>query len=1125
MFSLTYQGKYGVEVLSSAGKDPLKPQLKLAKANGTVIREYDRTTRGYVFAMEKPSTITCIQCPASTRQSLGLTQKYLILQIKPILNNDFSFQISFLGNDNLRRRLHFSSKFKKIDFSNDLSAQLPINIDRFEGKWGNIILDMDDLANNCFRDATYASIDSVIIHPSCRMRKIFTLPTYNDNINSVPTNFEFLKGTIKAENKVYNTEEVLQQIQQQQQQLQQSQNDKENYNSTTPIKGNLSVHGTSSFGRGLKNNNKNKTNNNGSDSTGPKRRQRSWGAPSGVINTPKVNANPIPVIEEASLNSTNSATSDVNGGGSCFDAAPTAIRTPRPHLMHYDESPFKRTARKHQQKLETKKNAGREYLSRADDGGDSAGNADRESCILQEEEVKEKISIVRDEAGVRIETEINSKECELEKLPSPMLSRSVDMSQVRLSPVPVVASQTKSKMNANQMASRFAAIEISPSTSLNAPSADCDLSVPPSNSGVTTKAAVSPSAIKMNAYEISQRSHRLSVDSSCDMNSNEKERDPAAYCDFDMGRLRYSRQSHSGLIHDEILNHNHNHSENHHDNDIEMDLSHISHAASESDRSEDIPLTASIQNRYNSNTNTSANNGIIATATSTSASFHLDLEQELGRHYDRDDYDLRDQERLLEASLSEIETSGEADGLDISNNSINRHNNSDQYYQRGNNNNHATTAHSAELDDEVLMHLAARSHTLYQQQQQQPLSVSEQQHGIQSDSEIEFERQEEDCDIYSDSDSDIDIASDLPQPISSSINENEGNNMMRSSRGHGVGYTSMEKRNEDALLDSRVFGADWHLDFSFQKVSSSGRINSSRDIETERERDGDLDGDIETNEGLPYDPVAAAAAMAERMDKELDKDMVHAEEEHNAKYDYNNNHYNNTNAYDLYDIKETSMSTSNIWDRTDIELTSPASVSSGSPSGALGLSGMSLHHHQASPSYSSYSKENFGANVSNGSRSNSNSSSSSSSSSSSNIRPQTSSGSNSRSYKKTTTTSSSGRRPKSAANKDDLLDTPALDVHGLKIMKSIESRVQEQQKHAEKYVKGEILRKDPHLSVLYDDYNHNNHSNYNDSHSTSQKLSPTRMSHGTGLNTLSDIERALQQEENDFLMEYGDLSL
>ena len=95
-------------------------------------------------------------------------------------------------------------------------------------------------------------------------------------------------------------------MRQQQQRQQQSQNEKENCNSTTPIKGNLSVNGTSSFGGGL---NKNTPN---SKSAVPKRRQRSWGAPSGVINTPKSGTSVPIATEENSINSHNSIPLDNN---------------------------------------------------------------------------------------------------------------------------------------------------------------------------------------------------------------------------------------------------------------------------------------------------------------------------------------------------------------------------------------------------------------------------------------------------------------------------------------------------------------------------------------------------------------------------------------------------------------------------------------------------------------------------------------------------------------------------------------------------------------------------------------------------------------------------------------------
>ena len=85
-------------------------------------------------------------------------------------------------------------------------------------------------------------------------------------------------------------------------------------------------------------------------------------------------------------------------------------------------------------------------------------------------------------------------------------------------------------------------------------------------------------------------------------------------------------------------------------------------------------------------------------------------------------------------------------------------------------------------------------------------------------------------------------------------------------------------------------------------------------------------------------------------------------------------------------------------------------------------------------------------------------------------------------------------------------------------MKDIESRVHKKQSNVPVDVQDKFLKEKQTLSILSSTHDDSNDIN-------SPRLSPTRMSRNTGLNTLSDIEKVLQQEENDFLMEYGDLSL
>merc|ERR1711871_1810936 len=224
----------------------------------------------------------------------------------------------------------------------------------------------------------------------------------------------------------------------------------------------------------------------------------------------------------------------------------------------------KRTARKHKQSIQLKKHAGCEYLSRLH--GDDEIHT--EIVDLQDEE-QSSMNEKKDHRGrEQIKLQATSVlESELEKSPSPAPSRSVDMSQARLSPSPLTISQSKAnlntKLNANQMASRFAAIEISPSTSLTAPSSDADVCsslIVANENGIEVKA--SPSTVllhqvlkstdkditikardnsrSLSSSNFQRRSHCQSIDSSLDvgeMSYKHCNQETVAYCGFDMDNL------------------------------------------------------------------------------------------------------------------------------------------------------------------------------------------------------------------------------------------------------------------------------------------------------------------------------------------------------------------------------------------------------------------------------------------------------------------------------------------------------------------------------------------------------------------------------------------------------------
>jgi len=205
MFALSYQtGKSGVEVLSSNGKDPLRPDKKLAKLTGNGSRLYDRSAKGYVFNLGSGAS-SCLQCPATSRQTLGLTQRFMVLQLKfsPGKQASISFEVAFLDQDGRRRRLHFSSHFRSFEPLNELSAQIPLNPTIYGENWANMILDLEDLATRAFPGCRFGSVDSILLKPHCHLRKIFTLPVFDEENPVINHTFDFIKGTIVAPNQLF----------------------------------------------------------------------------------------------------------------------------------------------------------------------------------------------------------------------------------------------------------------------------------------------------------------------------------------------------------------------------------------------------------------------------------------------------------------------------------------------------------------------------------------------------------------------------------------------------------------------------------------------------------------------------------------------------------------------------------------------------------------------------------------------------------------------------------------------------------------------------------------------------------------------------------------------------------
>lgn len=199
MFSQQFQtGNLGVEIFSPNGKYP----LNTVKISGkSVTKEYDRDLRGYYLSLEKDGVIIPaikLECPIDCRSSIGIIQPLLVFQLYAMPSKQLSLEIIIIDSVGQRRRLHFSSIFRTFDSKNQLHAQIPWAIEK--SKWNSCIFNLQSLTSQCFHGAKFATIDSFTLKPSCRLRKIFSLPQNQNEDQSpqIPESFEFPLGVVNS---------------------------------------------------------------------------------------------------------------------------------------------------------------------------------------------------------------------------------------------------------------------------------------------------------------------------------------------------------------------------------------------------------------------------------------------------------------------------------------------------------------------------------------------------------------------------------------------------------------------------------------------------------------------------------------------------------------------------------------------------------------------------------------------------------------------------------------------------------------------------------------------------------------------------------------------------------------
>ncbi|EMP30091.1 Putative protein C3orf67 like protein, partial [Chelonia mydas] len=186
------QGGPFVEIFSAQGKNP-GAKWKIYGSPSAIWKEFDKEVKGFVFVLEGSSQTNKIQLPKETRQTLGLIQRFLVLQIYVPLGQDFSTEllVTYLGN--IKRRLYLSTVHKELSIT-PLHAKLPLFMIKRK-IWCNLCIDLVAFTSEIFKGAVFQSLDGIIISANCKLRKIFTLKSKpqdtaeedaNDPMDTIP---------------------------------------------------------------------------------------------------------------------------------------------------------------------------------------------------------------------------------------------------------------------------------------------------------------------------------------------------------------------------------------------------------------------------------------------------------------------------------------------------------------------------------------------------------------------------------------------------------------------------------------------------------------------------------------------------------------------------------------------------------------------------------------------------------------------------------------------------------------------------------------------------------------------------------------------------------------------------
>ncbi|KAG7393252.1 hypothetical protein PHYPSEUDO_011257 [Phytophthora pseudosyringae] len=165
-----FQGGDFVELLSAQGKSPAAAW----KLQGKISKTFDKGIKGNAFTLDGSSE-TKLQLPKTASASLGLAQRFVVLQLLVPFTRSFSVEICFSDFHKVRRRFVAASAFRDTART-ALHVQLPLSAaDVPRDQWMSLVFDLQTLSDAHFPDTGFRSMESVCVSGSCRLKRIFTM--------------------------------------------------------------------------------------------------------------------------------------------------------------------------------------------------------------------------------------------------------------------------------------------------------------------------------------------------------------------------------------------------------------------------------------------------------------------------------------------------------------------------------------------------------------------------------------------------------------------------------------------------------------------------------------------------------------------------------------------------------------------------------------------------------------------------------------------------------------------------------------------------------------------------------------------------------------------------------------